>query len=217
MKISDIIYYIFIFGVFVYNIYVSINQRKKDNIVYRVVYLTKPWDWLLAICIIIPLITVVILLKPYVPSFLNWNWLNLLGSGPGSAVVNAGNANVAVLKVVASESYTWVAIPIYLFFLYFLPKAAYWEEYVFRRHNMRFLGIVLKNIQFGLLHCVMGVPIYIGLLLSILGIVFSIRYLAAYHRNFDHDESTLSCTSLHAKYNIILVTLLFIAVMLVGI
>lgn len=201
-----IIFYSLIIALFAYNVYWLFDTRNQYNFVYRAVYFTKPWDWLLAIVFIIIMITLVIILPPIVPAFLNFSWLHLLQK-------ESTNANVEILYSVSDAS-RWLILPLWIFFLLILPKLAYQEERIFRHHNTRLIHCIFPNFKFGLMHCIVGVPIIVGLILGALGFLLSLKYIHHYKKQGDTAYGLLASTSVHGKYNIILITILCLGLIL---
>lgn len=205
---KDIIYYAIIGGLFFVNVISVVKNRKKDNSVYRIVFLTRHLDWLLAILIIMFFITSAVIIQPYVPFFLKWGLFSLLDK-------NGTNGNVEVLNQSSKFSIILVIL-IFGFFALLIPKSAYWEEIQFRygitKINKKFF---ISNIKFGLIHCIIGVPIWIGLLLIIIGFMFNLKYIYSYKKNNDLDIALDASTSLHGKYNMLLITLLVLSLTLI--
>jgi len=57
-----------------------------------------------------------------------------------------------------------------------VPRLALNEEYVFRKGHYHFWPIVWQSLKFGLAHCIVGVPIGIGLALGLAGGWFAYQY-----------------------------------------
>ena len=94
-----------------------------------------------------------------------------------------------------------------------IPYLAKSEEELFRSNLLTIRSRITNSIGFGLIHVVVGVPLYISLVLALVGFVFSIFYIKTYKR-FSHIneekanlEATLASTSIHSKYNFIIFTI----------
>jgi len=79
------------------------------------------------------------------------------------------------------------------------------EEVIFRGGAIDIGSRIKKSIIFGMVHMVMGIPLFVAMLLCITGFIFSIKYCKAY-KVLGSDEAILASTSLHMKYNFILIT-----------
>jgi len=112
---------------------------------------------------------------------LSWGWWSMLG-GSGSLVAgqtgNTGPVAVALGFI----------IPVLLVFA--VPREAYIEEEVFRgRHEaMTPARRALSNVTFGMAHCVVGVPLATGIVLSLGGWYFSLVYRLTYARTLSAIE-----------------------------
>jgi len=213
--VKDLIYFTIIGGLFAMNIWSIYKDRKKNNFVYRVVIFSRVMDWLWALLLIICVISFAALVEPYLPELLKWNLFSILGK-------NGTNANIEILKIASSPSSSSSSLviisklfilSIFLLFLLLIPKAAYWEEIQFRSGTTRInKKVIIRNLKFGLMHCIIGVPIWVGFILGGVGMAYSVRYIRVYKRTSDEDLALMSCTSLHGKYNLILILLLAIIV-----
>lgn len=203
---KEIIYYIFIFGIFAVNIAELYLSRKQDNSSYRMVYLSRPLDWLLALLVIIFIITSIGILYPYIPEFLKFSLFSLLDK-------DGTNANIEIINK-SNDVSIYLTIIIFLFFALLLPKAAYWEEQKFRQGHENIKQSIWSNIKFGMVHCIIGIPVYVGILLILIGFILTLKYLSTYRKTNSHKLAVESSTSLHGKYNIILVSILALSLIL---
>jgi uncharacterized membrane protein len=98
---------------------------------------------------------------------------------------------------------------------------AFAEECIFRRGAERWTirRRVLKTVQFGLVHAVIGVPIGVALALSLGGAYFMIVYLRSYRMSASATEATLESSRAHTAYNgtIILLVLVLTALAAFGV
>ena len=200
---KDIIYYSIIGGLFLLNIVSLYRQRKKDNISYRIVLFTRHKDWLLAFGLVVAVISLLVLIEPYIPQFLRFGLFSLLDKG-------GTNANVEIIKQSSSISILLMLV-VFAILMLLVPKAAMWEEEKFRYGITELKKSIFTNVKFGMLHCLVGVPIWIGIVLIFIGFAYTLKYLSTYKKYKDHDLAVWSSTSLHGKYNVILIVLLAIA------
>ena len=73
---------------------------------------------------------------------------------------------------------------------------------------------VLKVVQFGLIHAVIGIPIGAALALSVGGAYFLRVYLREFARSGSANEATLESTTAHTVYNGVIIGLVVFAVIL---
>lgn len=231
---KDFIYLMIVGGLFAVNAWSLYKARSKNNFVYRIVLFTRHKDWLWSILLIAGMITVGSLVEPHVPKILKWSVFSILdkdGTNANIAIVEgfgSAKASASMASLIISKIFLLI---IYTIFILILPKAAYWEEKTYRYGTTEFnTKTVYRNIKFGLMHCVIGVPIWIGLLLALVGMVLAFRYIKEYrdraritittseypykviNSEYPHEMAVLSSTSLHGKYNIILLTLIFLSI-----
>jgi len=203
---KDIIYYGVIGGLFLFNIIMLYKRRKVDNYAYRIVLFSRYKDWFLALLLVTSVVVLLIVVEPYIPKFLKWGLFSLLDK-------SGTNANLEVIQQ-SSKVSSVLMIVIFAIFILLIPKAALWEENAFRYGTTEFKKSIFSNVKFGLAHCLVGVPIWIGLILILIGFIYTLKYISAYKKSNDLDVALEASTSLHGKYNTILVILLMIALLI---
>lgn len=106
---------------------------------------------------------------------LEWGWTKLIYN-------NTSNITLAPLqnKNLGSNIGNIISIVFLLMLLVVIPKFAYYEEEIFRTNAITIKKIMLRSLGFGLIHCIMGVSIGIGLALSIGGLLFASVYRKVY-------------------------------------
>ena len=131
---------------------------------------------------------VALLLALFCP-FLNCSWLYKLPgySGPGF--------NIAI----APFTIKYLGLPFAILLAVNVPRAARSEEISYRRGTQNWKVGRWRSLHFGLLHCLMGIPIYAGLALSVGGLWYTHQYLKG-----GISRSTLH----HSTYNWIGLTIL---------
>ena len=139
---------------------------------------------------------------------LRFGWWTALG-GAGNPVTGATDqTNGTVLE--------WLIPLIFLLLLLpAIPLFAFREEEVFRLGTERWSGRrrVLKAVQFGLAHAIVGIPIGVALALSIGGGYFQYAYLRGFRASGgDVQAALLESARAHTAYNGVIVTLVLIAV-----
>lgn len=138
---------------------------------------------------------------------LSWGWWSMLG-GTGNPVFGESDAT-------AGTVWEWV-IPLTFMCLLLpaLPLFAYAEERMFRTgaEGWSQARRLLKVLQFGMIHAVIGVPIGVALALSLGGAHFMRVYLREYRRHPNQHDATLESTAAHTVYNGLIVLLVVVAV-----
>ena len=145
---------------------------------------------------------------------LDWGWWTALG-GSGNPVTGGTEQTVGTI-------WEWlVPLAFVSLLLPALPLFAFAEECIFRRGAERWTirRRVLKTVQFGLVHAVIGVPIGVALALSLGGAYFMIVYLRSYRMSASATEATLESSRAHTAYNgtIILLVLVLTALAAFGV
>jgi hypothetical protein len=92
-----------------------------------------------------------------------------------------------------------------------LPYLAKGEEQTFRGLIFGTKKRIITSIKFGLVHMIVGVPLFIALILAVVGYIFSIFYVKAFNKAAKVDPYTANevainvSTSVHAKYNFLII------------
>ncbi len=128
--------------------------------------------------------------------FLNLSWVYLIPGNDGQPV----NIGLAPLRI------KYFGILFLLLFALNIPRLAYAEEMTYRRGTKDWRDGLARSLRFGLAHCVVGVPVYAGLALSISGLWYTYQYFRG-----GVPTSTLH----HATYNLVIVTVLFFTLLFV--
>lgn len=178
---------------------------RKDSSLIKNVYMSRPIDYMWAFLILsLVSILIVSLSSVNLPNFLTWSWINLL-----SDTQDSGNV---ITLAFTSRSIIFISL-FWIILSMSLPYLAKAEEESFRSGVFGLKNRILKNIIFGLVHMIMGVPLYISLIIGLCGFIFSIFYTKTFNKNshlgFDYADkiATSVATSVHAKYNLIIITI----------
>jgi hypothetical protein len=138
---------------------------------------------------------------------LRWGWWSALG-GDGNPIFGSSTATSGTVA-------SWL-IPLVFMVLVVLalPLFANAEERMFRSGAQRWSGRrrVLKVVQFGAIHALIGIPIGVALGLSVGGAYFMAVYLRAYALTGSSHEATLESTRAHTAYNALIVLTVAVAV-----
>lgn len=189
-------------------LYSSYKDFRKDSSLLKMVYFTRPMDYLWSFLMMLGVMTTVITLASIgLPKFMTWSWISMLGSEGTDAP--SGNILAAPFK---SGSVIIISI-FWLLLTLALPYLAKGEEKVFRSLVFSTKSRIITSIKFGLIHMVVGVPLFIALILAVVGYIFSIFYVKAFNKAakvdpYTADEVAINVsTSVHAKYNFLIVTI----------
>lgn len=140
---------------------------------------------------------------------LSWGWWSAIG-GQGNPVFGSSDSTTGTV-------WEWlVPLAFMALLLPALPLFAHAEERMFRAGAERWSRgrRVLKTLQFGLVHAVIGIPIGAALALSVGGAYFMWVYLRAYRRSGSRGEATLESTAAHTVYNGSIIAVFVLAVVL---
>jgi hypothetical protein len=189
-------------------LYGSYKDFRKDSSLLKMAYLTRPMDYLWSFLMVVGVMTTVITLASIgLPKFMTWSWISMLGSDGSSDP--SGNIVAAPFK-----SGSVLIIGGFWFLLSLaLPYLAKGEEQAFRSMVFGTKNRIITSIKFGLVHMIVGVPLFIALILAVAGYIFSIFYVKAFYKAAKVDPYTADdvavnvSTSVHAKYNFLIITL----------
>lgn len=136
-------------------------------------------------------------LSRYGGQLLNWSWLDLFAT-KGESVQGANQMIVGATIPIFG--------PIFLLLLFVnLPRLAAAEEDMYRDGTRDWFRAIPRSLIFGLVHMIVGVPLWCGLTLSIPGLWFTSQYFKG-----GVERSTMA----HALYNMMLASVLLVAVVL---
>jgi hypothetical protein len=139
-------------------------------------------------------------LSPHAGKFLNMSWLDLLAT-KGEKVQHANQ------MLVGAQIPVFGLVFVLLLFVN-LPRLAAAEEEAYRDGTKDWFHAVPKSILFGLMHLVVGLPVWAGLALSIPGMWFTSQYFKG-----GIERSTMA----HAIYMILAsVLLIFVVIANIG-
>ena len=140
---------------------------------------------------------------------LSWGWWSALG-GQGNPVFASSDTTIGTV-------WEWL-IPLVFMALLLpaLPLFAYAEERMFRGGAEKWSRgrRLLKTVQFGMIHALIGIPIGAALALSIGGAYFMWVYLRQYRASASRDESLIESATAHAVYNALIVITLVVTFVL---
>jgi len=140
---------------------------------------------------------------------LSWGWWSMLG-GTGNPVFGSSEATTGTV-------WEWLVPAVFMALLLpALPLFAYAEERMFRggAEGWSRGRRVVKVVQFGLVHALIGIPLGAALALSIGGAYFMRIYLRSYRRVPSRHEATIESTAAHTAYNGMVVVVVVVALAL---
>jgi hypothetical protein len=189
-------------------LYNSYKDFRKDSSVLKNAYVKNKIDYLWSFLLVMfVVVTVGVFASIGLPKFMTWSWISMLGNGGANAP--SGNIIAAPFK-----SGSVLVITGFWFLLSLaLPYLAKGEEETFRSLVFGVKNRIITSIKFGLVHMIVGVPLFVALILAVVGYIFSIFYVKAFNKAAMSDPysadkvAVLASTSVHAKYNFLIITL----------
>ena len=189
-------------------LYNSYKDFRKDSSVLKNAYVKNKIDYLWAFLLVMfVFVAIGVLASIGMPKFMTWSWISMLGDGGANAP--SGNIMAAPFK---SGSVLVIAGFWFLLSLA-LPYLAKGEEEAFRSMIFGTKNRIITSIKFGLVHMIVGVPLFVALILAVVGYIFSIFYVKTFNKAAKVDPhsadkvAVLASTSVHAKYNFLIITL----------
>lgn len=190
------------------SLYNSYKDFRKDSSVLKNAYVKNKIDYLWAFLLVMfVFVTIGTLASIGLPKFMTWSWISMLGDG--GANTPSGNIMAAPFK-----SGSVLIITGFWFLLTLaLPYLAKGEEEGFRSLVFGTKKRIITSIKFGLVHMIVGVPLFVALILAVAGYIFSIFYVKAFNKAAKVDPysadkvAILASTSVHAKYNFLIITI----------
>ncbi len=165
----------------------------------------------LEVCVVVVLTLGTILLLFQVPGF-NYGWMHLFFTGGGNVFITpiseGSESSSYLIRLMVSVSF--------LVFICVVPFLAKYEEDVFRRGFNTWSAVAKQSVKFGLVHCLVGLPLAAGGALIISGAFYGYKYKTCFERNVNvigqreaEDKAVMMSTSCHTMYNTIIFGLLF--------
>ena len=159
------------------------------------------WPVPLLLAIVVAVATVLVAIPG-----LSWGWWAAIG-GEGNPVFASSASTVGTV-------WEWL-VPLLFMGLLFpaLPLFAFAEERAFRAgaEHWSTSRRVVKTVQFGLVHALIGIPIGAALALSIGGAYFMWVYLRRFRATGLGSEALIESATAHAAYNGLIVIMLVVA------
>jgi len=137
---------------------------------------------------------------------LDWGWWSALG-GVGTPVFGSTDTT-------AGTPLEWGVPLVFLGLLVpALPLFANAEERMFRQGAEEWTAWhrIMRTVQFGLVHALIGIPFGAAIALSLGGAYFMLVYLRSFRRTGSVQEATLESTTAHTVYNGVIIGIVIIA------
>jgi hypothetical protein len=138
---------------------------------------------------------------------LEWGWWSALG-GDGNPVFGSSTATTGT-------ALEWLIPLVFIALLVpALPLFAHAEERMFRAGAESWTAKrrVVKVLQFGMVHALIGIPIGAALALSTGGAYFMLVYLREFRATHDRRAATLESTRAHTAYNAVIIAVVLAAI-----
>jgi hypothetical protein len=199
-----------------YNGYKFFKQEPK---LVKEIYFTKFKDYIWAFLLVVLVFTILIILSNLqLPSFLTFSWLKLLGAESGTNLIS--NPGVSSLS---NQTLQFIgSLVFYSTLIFFLPYLAKIEEIQFRSYKISVKDRIVSSVKFGFIHMIVGIPVFAALILCFIGYCFSEKYVRSFNKAYDKYKSTYfadedaieSATSLHAKFNFLIISLVLLSIII---
>ena len=185
---------------------VTLSRSPRGRSLSRQIWTGLRWRHIWPVPFVLAGVLLVAIPLLYVP-VLRWGWWSALG-GDGNPVFGSSNTTMGTV-------WAWLIPLIFIaLVLLALPLFANAEERMFRMGAQLWSTRqrVIKVLQFGLIHAVIGIPIGVALALSVGGAYFMAVYLRSYALIGSVNEATLESTRAHTAYNALIITTVAVVV-----
>ncbi len=187
---------------------VTLSRSQRGRSLSRQVWTRLRWRHIWPVPFVLTgvlLVAIPLLLVPV----LRWGWWSAIG-GDGNPVFGSSSTTMGTV-------WAWLIPLVFMgLVLLALPLFANAEERMFRMGAQQWSTRrrVLKVVQFGLIHALIGIPIGVALALSVGGAYFMAVYLRSYARLGSTTEATLESTRAHTAYNAVIIITVAISVVI---
>lgn len=185
-----------------------ITERKNYGFVWNVMRRYTIGLFFRALGTLFLTVFVGVVLYTSVP-FLKYGWLNAFYESGGNVLIRP----IQEGAVSDSVLYRVLAILFFVVLLFVVPFLAKFEEEIFRKGYITWPTIGMQSVKFGLIHCIVGVPLAFGLALSITGLFYGWIYQRVFFQvapvrgiETAFDEALMASTVAHSMSNTIVIT-----------
>jgi hypothetical protein len=187
---------------------VRVSRSRSGRLVVTSIRQRIRWRHVWPVPIVLTLVIIVASALMAIPG-LDWGWWSAIGG--------AGNPVFGSTDQTSGTPWEWL-IPLVFVALLLpaLPLFAHAEERMFRTgaEHWSTQRRVLKTVQFGLVHALIGIPIGAAIALSIGGGYFMRAYLREYARTRSTEQATLESATAHTVYNGVIISIVILAIVL---
>jgi hypothetical protein len=178
---------------------VTLSRSQRGRSLSKEIWTRLRWRHIWPVPFVLIAVLLVAIPLMFVP-VLRWGWWSALG-GDGNPIFGSSSTTMGTV-------WEWLIPLIFMaLVLLALPLFANAEERMFRMGAQRWSTRqrVVKVLQFGLIHAVIGIPIGVALALSVGGAYFMAVYLRSYALTGSTNEATLESTRAHTAYNALII------------
>ena len=194
----------------------AIYKERRNMKFATTIWSRFSWLMLFEVLAIIFQTVIIYSLLVWISPVFKYGWMHLF-------LDNGGNMFVAPITEIASSGMGLTRVFPFLFltlFLVAIPFLARNEENIFRKSAYEWPEIATKSVVFGLIHCLVGVPLAAGIALIGTGFFYGYKYRRAFLINLKtygnnviaEKEALLVSTTYHTLYNSILIVVLMILI-----
>ncbi len=185
------------------------THRHEYNFIWSVWKRFRVAMFLEAVAVLIATIIIGVLLSEVPP--LKYGWLHLVYTEGGNVLVRPLTAG----SDSAYELVRWLPVLFVTGLLLAVPFLAKMEEEQFRKGYTEWSDILAQSVKFGLVHCIVGIPLAFGIALILSGLWYGYHYRLAYMKyagDYGHkaaeEEAVMVSTTYHSMYNSIIACVL---------
>jgi hypothetical protein len=178
---------------------VTLSRSDRGRSLSRVVWKRLRWRHFWPVPFVLAGVLIVAVPLMMIPG-LRWGWWSALG-GDGNPIFGSSKATMNTV-------WAWLIPAVFMVLVIAaLPLFANAEERMFRLGAERWdtRQRIVKVLQFGVIHAVVGIPIGVALALSVGGAYFMSVYLRSYALTGSASEATLESTRAHTAYNLLII------------
>jgi polyferredoxin len=185
---------------------VTLSRSERGRSLSRVIWTRLRWRHIWPVPFVLTGVLLVAIPLLFVP-VLRWGWWSAIG-GDGNPVFGSSSTTMGTF-------WSWLIPLVFIaLVLLALPLFANAEERMFRMgaQDWSKRQRVVKVLQFGLIHAIIGIPIGVALALSVGGAYFMAVYLRSYALTGSTSEATLESTRAHTAYNASIIVVVAVVV-----
>jgi hypothetical protein len=184
---------------------VRVSRSRNGRSIVSAVRRRVGWRHVWPVPMVLALVVVAATALMSIPG-LDWGWWSSIG-GDGNPVFGSTEST-------SGTAWEWLIPLVFVALLVpALPLFAHAEERIFRTGAERWSPArrILKCLQFGLVHALIGIPVGAALALTIGGAHFMRVYLRRYSTTQSSADATLESTTAHTVYNGVIIGVVIIA------